>query len=149
ATGIGAFLAFAMLVSDGRWLRLGGDVTWQHHVERSLGLLLTTVGGAVALAGTALWIGLSSGRSMLGPSRRSLLYGGVLIPVTLLAWKVGWTLRLGGAMVAWPERPGLRCLMLSLLVGVGPLLSFTAMRRSAPRHPALTGGALGLAAGAC
>jgi hypothetical protein len=52
-------------------------------------------------------------------------------------------------MVAWPERPGLRCLALSLLVAVGPLLAFLAIRRSAPLQPALNGAAMGLAAGAC
>ena len=55
----------------------------------------------------------------------------------------------GAAMVAWPERSGLRCLSLSLVVALGPLLSFLAMRRSAPVQPALNGAVLGFAAGAC
>ena len=48
-----------------------------------------------------------------------------------------------------PERPGERCLSLSLLVAVGPLLSFLAIRRHAPVRPALNGAVMGFAAGAC
>ena len=38
---------------------------------------------------------------------------------------------------------------LSLLVAAGPLLSFIAIRRSAPAQPALNGAIMGFAAGAC
>jgi hypothetical protein len=86
---------------------------------------------------------------MLGRPRSWLLYGAVLIPIGLFAWKVGCSIAFGDPMVAWPERPGLRCLSLALLVAIGPLLSFLAMRRSAPVHPALNGAAMGVAAGAC
>jgi hypothetical protein len=86
---------------------------------------------------------------MLGRSRRRLLGGAVLIPTSLLAWKVGCSIALGAAMVAWPERPGERCLALSLLVSAGPLLSFLAIRRSAPGQPALNGAVMGVAADAC
>jgi hypothetical protein len=51
-------------------------------------------------------------------------------------------------MVAWPERPGERCLALSLLVAAGPLLSFLAIRRGTPVQPALNGAVIGFAAGA-
>jgi len=50
--------------------------------------------------------------------------------------------------VQWTLRPGLRCFSLSLLVAVGPLLCFLAIRRSAPLRPALNGAVMGLAAGA-
>ena len=63
--------------------------------------------------------------------------------------KVGWSAAFGDGMVLWPARLGLRCLSLSLLVAIGPLLSFLALRRSAPAHPALNGAAMGFAAGAC
>jgi hypothetical protein len=86
---------------------------------------------------------------MLGRPRSWLLYGGVLIPICLFAWKLGWSMAFGYAMVGWPARPGWRCLSLSLLVAVGPLLSFLAMRGSAPVQPALNGAVMGLAAGAC
>ena len=97
----------------------------------------------------ALRLALGRGRSMLGRSRRWLLYGGVLIPVSLLAWKVGCSIVFGDAMVPWPERPGERCLALTLLVAAGPLLSFLAIRRRAPVQPALNGAVIGFAAGAC
>lgn len=86
---------------------------------------------------------------MLGRSRRSLLYGSALIPIGLLAWKVLWSLAFEYPMVAWPERPGLRCLSLSLLIAIGPLLAFLAVRRTAPVRPALNGAAMGVAAGSC
>ena len=149
ASGIGAFMIFAGLVSEGELVRLGGELAPQQHLERSVSLLVATAGGALGIAATALWLALGRGRSMLGRPRRWLLYGSVLIPISLLAWKVGWSMAFGDAMVVWPERPGLKCLALSLLVAVGPLLAFLAMRRSAPVQPALNGAAMGLAAGAC
>lgn len=149
ASGIGAFVIFAGLMSEGELLRLGGEVALLQRSERSIWLVVATAGGALGVAATALWLALGRGRSMLGRSRRWLLYGGVLVPISLCAWKVSCSMAFGDAMVAWPERPGLRCLALSLLVAVGPLLSFLAMRRSAPVQPALNGAAMGLAAGAC
>jgi hypothetical protein len=97
----------------------------------------------------AVWLALRRGRSMLGRSRRRLLWGAVLIPISLLAWKLSCSIAFGATMVAWPERPGERCLALSLLVGAGPLLAFLAIRRSGPVQPALNGAAIGFAAGAC
>jgi hypothetical protein len=130
-------------------LRLGGEVVPQQRLERPVWLVVATVGGAIGVAATAVWLALGRGRSMLGRSRRWLLYGGVLIPVSLLVWKVSCSLAFGDAMVSWPERPGERCLSLSLLVALGPLLSFLAIRRRAPVQPALNGAVLGFAAGAC
>ncbi len=149
ASGIGAFLIFATLTPESRWLGLGGEVLRGQHVERSIGLLVTTAGGALCVAAMASWLALWRGRSMLGRPRTWLLYGGVLTPISLFAWKVGCSMALGGPMVEWPERPGLRCLSLSLVVALGPLLSFLAIRRSAPVRPALNGAVVGLAAGAC
>jgi len=149
ASGIGAFLVFASFISNGQMLRLGGEIAPHYHVERSIGLVVTTAGGALGIAAMALWLALGRGRSMLGRSRSWLLCGGALVPIGLLAWKVGCSLTFGYAMVPWPDRPGLRCLALSLLVATGPLLAFLAMRRSAPIHPALNGASMGVAAGAC
>jgi hypothetical protein len=149
ATGIGAFMLFAMLMSGSQLVRLGGEVAPRQHAERSPALAVTTVAGALAVAVAAVWLALSRGRSMLGRPRRSLLYGVGLIPVGLLAWKVGSSIAFGDPMVAWPERPGERCLALSLVIAAGPLLSFLAVRRSAPVQPALNGAVVGLAAGAC
>jgi hypothetical protein len=149
ATGIGAFVIFAALMSEGDLLRLGGEIAPQQHLERSVALVLTTASGAFGIAATAVWLALRRGRSMLGRSHRWLLGGVILIPISLLAWKIGCSIAFGAAMVAWPERPGERCLALSLLVAAGPLLSFIAIRRTAPAQPVLNGTVMGFAAGAC
>jgi hypothetical protein len=149
ASGIGAFVIFAVLMSQSELVRLGGEVATHQRVDRSVWLVVTTAGGALGVAATALWLALWRGRSMLGRSRSSLLYGSALIPVGLFAWKVISGLAFGYPMIAWPERPGLRCLSLSLLVASGPLLAFLAVRRRAPIRPALNGAAMGVAAGAC
>lgn len=149
ATAIGAFAVFAALMSDSHLLRLGGEVAPQLRVDRSLGLVVTTVSGAVAVAAAAVWLALGRGGSMLGRSRRALLYGGLMVPAGLLAWKVGASLAFGADMVPWPERPGERCLALTLLVAAGPLLAFLAVRGRAPAWPGLNGAMIGCAAGAC
>jgi len=148
ASGLGAFVIFAALVSEGHLLRLGGEVAPHQYLERPVGLVATSVAGALVVAATAVWLALRRGGSMLGRSRRRLLFGAVLIPISLLAWKVGCSIAFGASMVAWPERPGERCLALSLFVAAGPLLSFLAIRRSVPVQPALNGAVIGFAAGA-
>ena len=152
ASAVGVFVICSMLMSDGHLVSLGGEVTNGQRMERPVWLVVATVAGALGVAMTAVWLALSRGRSMLGRSRGWLLCGAALIPISLFAWKVMCSsMAFGDAMVAWPTRPGLRCLSLSLLVAVGPLLSFLAIRRAAPVpvHPALNGALLGFAAGAC
>jgi hypothetical protein len=148
-SAVSALMIFATLASDGELVRLGGEVTPDHYVERSVWLVVATAGGALGILAMTLWFALRRGRSMLGRSRGALLCGIVLIPLVLFAWKVGWGLEFGASMAQWPERTGLRCFSLSLFVAVGPLLAFLAMRRSAPVRPALNGAILGSAAGAC
>jgi hypothetical protein len=148
ASGVGAFLLFAALMSHGELVRLGGETAHQH-LERSPWLVLATAGGALGVAVAALWLALGRGRSMLGRPWSWLLYGIIFIPVALLAWKIGCSMAFGDAMVRWPERLGLRCLALSTLVGLGPLSAFLAIRRNAFVHAGLNGAALGVAAGAC
>jgi len=149
ASGVGAFVIFALLTSDGELVRQGGEVAAHRHLERSVSLVVTTAGGAVGIAAIALWFALRRGRSMLGRPRRWLLGGIALIPLALFAWKVSCSLAFGDPMADWSDRPGLKCLSLSLLVAAGPLLAFLAARRSAPVHPALNGAAIGVASGAC
>ena len=148
ASGVAAFVVFALMLG-GRLVGLAGDAAPGAHVERSLGLLVATTGGALAIAAAALRLALSRGRSMLGRTRGWLLFGGVLVPIGLFAWKVTSSYLFGAATIEWPERPGLKCLALSLLVAIGPLVSFLVIRRSAPMRPALNGAVLGFAAGAC
>ncbi|MBI3784348.1 MAG: DUF1109 family protein [Deltaproteobacteria bacterium] len=147
--GMVAFVIFALFMSDSRLVRLGGEVTPHHHLQRSVWLVVTTAGGALGVAATALWLALWRGRSMLGRSRSLLLYGTALTPICLFAWKVLCSMVFGYPMIEWPERPGLRCLSLSLLIAIGPLLTFLAVRRTAPVRPALNGASMGVAAGAC
>lgn len=149
ASGVGAFVIFAAFMSEGHLVRFGGDVAPQHYLERPVRVVVATATGGLVVAATAVWLALRRGRSMLGRSRRRLLCGAVLIPISLLAWKVGCSVALGAAMVPWPERPGERCLALSLLVAAGPLLSFLAIRHSVPVQPMLNGAVIGFAAGAC
>jgi hypothetical protein len=149
ASGIGAFVVFALLTSQGQMVRLTGEIAPHHYVERPLSLLVMTAGGAFGVAAAALWFALRRGKSMLGRPRGRLVFGIVLIPLALFAWKVGSSLVFADAMTPWPTRPGMRCLLLSLLVAAGPLLAFLAARRTAPQYPALNGAAFGVASGAC
>ena len=148
-SGVAAFVLFALFASDGQLVRFGGTVAPHDHVERSLWQVLATAGGALVVATTALWFSLSRGRSMLGRSRTWLLAGVALTPLALFGWKVACSVAFGEPMAEWLQRPGLRCLSLSLLVAAGPMFAFLAMRRSAPVHPALNGAAIGVTAGAC
>jgi hypothetical protein len=149
ASGVSAFVIFAMFTSQGELVRLSGEIAPHRYVERPVSLLVATATGALGVAATALWFALRRGGSMLGRSSSRLLSVIVLIPLALFAWKVGCDLVFADPMTAWPTRPGLRCLSLSLLVAAGPLLAFLAARRSAPEHPALNGAAIGVASGAC
>ena len=81
-SGIGAFLVFAALTSEGHLLRLGGVLAPQQYVERPVGLLVATASGALGVAATALWLALRRSRSMLGRSRRQLLGSAALIPIS-------------------------------------------------------------------
>jgi hypothetical protein len=103
---VSALMIFATLASDGELVRLGGEVTPDQYVERSVSLVVATAGGALGIVAMALWFALRRGRSMLGRSRGSLLCGIVLIPLSLFAWKVGRSLALGASMAEWPERTG-------------------------------------------
>ena len=149
AIGVGAFVIFALLTSEGQLVRLGGEVAPHRHIARPVWLVVTTAGGALGIAAIALWFALCRGRSMLGRSRSWLLYGIALIPLALFAWKVSCSLAFADPMAEWPDRLGLKCLSLSLLVAAGPLLALLAVRRNAPVQPALNGAAIGVASGAC
>lgn len=147
ASAVGAFLLFAALMSAGELVRLGGEIA-HVHVERSPWLVAATAGGALAIAAAALWLALGRGGSMQGRPWRWLLRGAVLVPILLLLWKLSCSLAFADPMLRWPDRPGLRCLTLSVLVALGPLCSFVAMRRHAILDRAINGAAMGIAAGA-
>lgn len=116
--------------------------------ERPLWVVLLTSIGATALAFTALVLAFGRGASMLGRRTATLIWLVIAVPLLLFGWKLGIS---AGCELAqwWPERPGLRCLMWTLLMGAGLLASLLfARRRTVTRHAALLGGALGVAVGA-
>ena len=116
---------------------------------RPLSLVLATAFGIALIALITAWAALARGNSTLGRARRWLVPIVIASPVALLAWKIAWSAQYDHAMDAWPTRPGLRCLVLSLALGVSPLLAFAfARRQSDPRRPVLTGFAAGIAIGA-
>jgi hypothetical protein len=113
-------------------------------------LILETAAGAGVVALTVLVVALTRGRSMLGRAGVWLLALALVTPIVLFAWKVGVSSLYPGMMDRWPERPGLRCLRLSCLMAVWPLVAIAMTRRgSDPTHPRLTGTAIGAAVGAC
>jgi hypothetical protein len=116
---------------------------------RPLSLVLVTAAGFALIALVTACVALGRGTSTLGRARRWLVPIVVASPAALLAWKIAWSAQYEGAMAEWPTRPGLRCLVLSLALGVSPLLAFAVARRqSDPRRPVLTGFAAGIAIGA-
>ena len=118
-------------------------------VPRPDSLLVGTFLGALAIAAAVVAVGIHRGRSMLPRPAWQLGLLIALAPAALFAWKVIWSARYPGMMVDWPERPGLRCLVLTLAMGLGPLVALVALaRNSEPVRPGLAGGALGIAVGA-
>ena len=117
--------------------------------QRPESLLMGTMAGTLTVAVLAVLVGIHRGRSMLPRPRWQLAVLVVLVPAALFAWKVAWSARYPGMMVDWPERPGLRCLLLTLAMGLGPLVSLILLyRNSEPVRPGLVGSAMGIAVGA-
>ncbi len=101
--------------------------------------------GTIALAAVATWLVLPSGRSMLSPPRGWLLAVVLGLPVLVGVWHLAW----GVTYVDPYARVGWRCITLTLATAPWPFLAVVrSSRRLDPRHPALTGAALGSAAGA-
>jgi len=115
---------------------------------RPLSLVLGTTIGTTLIAGASIWVSLGRGRSMLGRSRAWILAAMLASPLALLGWKVFWSAQFAQGLDAWPGRVGFRCLVLSLAVGALPLAGVVMSRRGTdPRHPQLTGSAIGAGAG--
>jgi hypothetical protein len=110
-------------------------------VESALGAALVALGAA--------WVAIGRGRSMLGSPASRLLALALGTPLLLFAWKVFVTSGCPDMMVAWSERPGFRCLGLSLCLGSVPIVGLVWMRRNSdPIHARLSGAAIGAAVGA-
>lgn len=113
-------------------------------------LIVVTASGAAFFAALALVGALGRGALGLGRPRPTLLALMIGTPLLLLAWKWGWSMGDPANMVPWPDRPGLRCLELSLSSGLPLLLALALLWRDRdPVHGTLTGAAMGVAAGAC
>jgi hypothetical protein len=112
-------------------------------------LVVWTCVGWIVAASAAAALGVARGRSMLGRSSSALVVLIVALPLALPAWKIGVSALFGPQMtVAWPGRPGFRCLGLSLAMAAPLLLAFVVIRRrSDPVHPGIAGAVLGITAG--
>ena len=134
-----------LLVSLGLFVAAGGVRPGPRPTE----LLVETAVGSTAVAIAATFAGVRRGRSVLGPPRSHLLAVAFLTPLLLAAWRIGMSARYPGMMAAWPERPGLRCLVMSLTLAQAPLMGLLWIRRdSDPVHPRSTAAAIGTLAGA-
>jgi hypothetical protein len=106
---------------------------------------LAIVLGMAGLALLATRLALPPARSMLGPPTARLLAIAVGVPVVVGAWLLGWH--------AFYDDPNVRigylCFSLTLAAAPWPFVALVfASHRRDPRHPGLSGAALGAAAGA-
>src|SRR3954467_7336273 len=109
-------------------------------------IALTSVGTAI-FVGVGMWLLFTRGPSGLRRPRTVLIGAGVLSTVAFVTWRYGISALYGRAGI-WPERVGLRCLVLS--VGTGGLMLFAALLSSRGREPVTpvaTGAAFGAGAG--
>lgn len=109
-------------------------------------IALTSVGTSI-FVGVAMWLLFTRGPSGLRRPRTVLIAAALLSTVAFVTWRYGIS-ALYGRAGAWPDRVGLRCLVLS--VGTGGLMLFAALmswRRSDPVTPRATGAAFGAGAG--
>lgn len=110
-------------------------------------LTLTTMGIALVAALVALTT-LRRGRAMSGPPVWALVVTTVCGVSAMLAWKHGVSSLYQGMTDAWPERPGFRCLRLTLALGSAPLLATLLARRwTVASYPGTAGAAMGATIG--
>lgn len=115
---------------------------------RSLVLILASAAGAFSIAGLTLGVALLRGPRMLGSARGWLVLAGVTAPLAFLAWKMGVGAQLGADPTLPPDRPGFRCLGLTLAFALAPLAALLFARRGTdPAHPRSLGLTLGIGAG--
>jgi len=116
-----------------------------HAVGRPAPTGAAIVAGMAALALVATWLALPPARSMLGPRTTRLLAIAIGVPVLVAAWLLGWHAFYDDPNV----RTGFRCFSLTLAAAPWPFVALVfASHRRDPRHPMLSGAALGAAAGA-
>ena len=117
----------------------------EHSRSRPIGITLFMAGGACVIAFVATAATLGRGSTMLGRSMRTLALVAALVPVATFVWLVAWHTQSTDPF----KRIGYRCLGLTLVMGIAPLI-VTAMMRSgtAIRAPKASGAAIGAVSGA-
>jgi hypothetical protein len=109
-------------------------------------VVLTSLGTAV-IVGTGMAVLLTRGRDMRGRPWTALVAAALLATAGFLAWKFGVS-ALYGLTERWPDRPGFRCLRLSVAMGALPLCAaLLSWRRTRSITPLATGAAFGAGAG--
>jgi hypothetical protein len=87
---------------------------------------------------------------MLGRSSLALCVVALVTPLALLFWKVVWSAQYPGGLDPWAGRIGFKCLWLTQLMGIFPLLALLfARRRTDPTHPRIAGLSAGASVGLC
>ncbi|WP_394837827.1 DUF1109 domain-containing protein [Pendulispora rubella] len=118
--------------------------------KRPLGFVAITGMGWGLVAAFATHLAFARRKSMLGPTRQTLIFSALVMGPVLFAWAVLWTMPWPEATIfdsSWPNY--LRCFTLTSVFGILPLIALTIARRgSDPVHPRSTGAALGAAMGA-
>ncbi len=133
--------AVAALVSLGIFFARGGV----RIAPRPVSLVTTTAVGWGLIALVATFFAVTQGRSSLGRPARDLWLVVLLTPVALFAFKCTVS-QLDPAMaIWWPSRPGLRCLLLSVLTAGFPFaVALRALRQRTLAHSTLAGAATGV-----
>ncbi len=117
---------------------------------RPTSLIVGTSLGTAVIAGIAAWFLIGRRRSMLGRSSLALCVVALVTPLALLFWKVVWSAQYPGGLDPWPGRIGFKCLRLTLLMGIFPLVALLfSRRRTDPTHPRIAGLAAGASVGLC
>jgi hypothetical protein len=107
---------------------------------------LTSLGTA-AIVAVGTWLLFTRGRSTLGRPVSTLAVTAIAASLLFVGWRYGVSAVYDQAGV-WPERPGFRCLALSIATGALPLLgALLSWRRTVPVSPLATGAAFGAGAG--
>lgn len=111
-------------------------------------LIVAASAAGALIAGLAGKVLLTRGGSLLGRPY-ALRIGAILgAPLMAIAARHLLSAEFDGMVRPWPERPGFRCLALTLAIGLAPMAAFVlAFRRSEVVHPRSSGAGSGVAIG--
>lgn len=117
----------------------------EHSRARPFGLTLLMAGGASLIALFATAAALGRGSTMLGRSLRVLALVAALVPIGTFIWLVALHTQYADPF----KRIGYRCLGLTLVMGLAPLIVTAVLRAgTAIRAPKASGAAIGAVSGA-